>query len=59
MRLLLSFAALLLSVAFLQLSSGTIGTLDALSGLMAGFSRVEIGFLGSAHFVGFFTNQPD
>lgn len=54
MRLILSFVALLLSVAFLQLSSGTIGTLDALSGLKTGFSRVEIGLLGSAHFVGFF-----
>lgn len=54
MRLLLSFIALLFSIALLQLSSGTIGTLDALSGLKTGFSRVEIGLLGSAHFVGFF-----
>ena len=43
MRLLLSFIALLFSIALLQLSSGTIGTLDALSGLKTGFSRVEIG----------------
>lgn len=54
MRLLLSFAALLLSIAFLQLSSGAIGPLDALSGLETGFTRVQIGLLGSAHFVGFF-----
>ena len=54
MRLLISFAALLLSIALLQLSSGAIGPLDALSGLKTGFSRVQIGLLGSAHFVGFF-----
>ncbi|MGB0959611.1 MAG: MFS transporter [Halocynthiibacter sp.] len=54
MRLLLSFAALLLSVVFLQISSGGVGPLDALSGLALGFSRAEVGLLGSAHFLGFF-----
>jgi len=54
MRLLLSFTALLVSIVFLQLSSGSIGPLDVLSGLETGFSRVQIGLLGSAHFVGFF-----
>lgn len=54
MRLLISFAALFLSVVFLQLSSGAVGPLDALSGLQDGFSKTQIGFLGSAHFVGFF-----
>ncbi|MCW1954747.1 MFS transporter [uncultured Lentibacter sp.] len=54
MRLLVSFAALFLSVALLQLSTGGVGPLDALSGLALGFSRAEIGLLGSAHFVGFF-----
>ncbi|MEM6887051.1 MAG: MFS transporter [Pseudomonadota bacterium] len=54
MRLLISFAALFLSVILLQLSSGGVGPLDALSGLSLGFSRQEIGLLGSAHFVGFF-----
>lgn len=54
MRLLISFAALLLSVVLLQLSSGGVGPLDALSGLDLGFSRAQIGLLGSAHFVGFF-----
>lgn len=54
MRLLISFAALFLSITFLQLSSGAIGPLDALSGLKLGFSQTQIGLLGSAHFLGFF-----
>lgn len=54
MRLLISFAALFLSVILLQLSSGGVGPLDAISGLSQGFSRAEVGLLGSAHFVGFF-----
>lgn len=54
MRLLISFAALFLSVILLQLSSGGVGPLDALSGLALDFSTQQIGLLGSAHFVGFF-----
>ncbi len=54
MRLLISFAALFLSVGLLQLSSGGVGPLDALTGLAQGFSRAEVGLLGSAHFLGFF-----
>lgn len=54
MRLLISFAALFLSVLMLQLSSGGLGPLDALSGLSLDFTTEEIGLLGSAHFVGFF-----
>ncbi len=54
MRLLISFAALLIAAVFLQLSSGAIGPLDALSGSNLGFSKTQIGMLGSAHFVGFF-----
>lgn len=54
MRLIISFAALFLSVALLQLSSGGVGPLDALTGLEAGFTQSQVGFLGSAHFVGFF-----
>ncbi|MGI9393630.1 MAG: MFS transporter [Boseongicola sp.] len=54
MRLLISFAALFLSVVFLQLGSGGIAPLDAISGLELSFSRTEIGLLGSAHFLGFF-----
>lgn len=54
MRLIISFAALLVSITFLQLSSGAIGPLDALSGLQLNFSTTMIGLLGSAHFLGFF-----
>lgn len=54
MRMMISFAALLLSVLLLQLSSGGVGPLDALTGLDQGFTRAEVGFLGSAHFLGFF-----
>ncbi len=54
MRMIISFAALFLSVALLQLSSGGVGPLDALTGLELGFTQSQVGFLGSAHFVGFF-----
>ena len=54
MRLLISFAALFLSVLLLQLSSGGVGPLDALSGLRLNFTTGQIGLLGSAHFLGFF-----
>ena len=54
MRLVISFAALLLSISLLQLSSGAIAPLDALSGIQLGFSQTQIGMLGSAHFLGFF-----
>jgi MFS family permease len=54
MRLILSLAPLFLSVVLLQLSSGGLGPLDALSGLKAGFTSQQIGLLGSAHFLGFF-----
>lgn len=54
MTTLISFAALLISIVLVQLSSGAMGPLDALSGLVLGFSSTEIGILGSAHFAGFF-----
>ena len=54
MRTLLSFAALFLSIALLQLSSGAISPLDALSGLQSGFTTTQVGLLGSSHFLGFF-----
>jgi len=54
MRTLISFAALFLSVLLLQLSSGGVGPLDALSGLHLNFSTEQIGLLGSSHFLGFF-----
>ncbi|MEM6621852.1 MAG: MFS transporter [Pseudomonadota bacterium] len=54
MRLLISFAALFLSALLIQLGSGTLGPLDALSGAAFGWTPGEIGLLGSAHFAGFF-----
>jgi len=54
MRLLISFAALFTSVVLLQLGSGGVAPLDAISGLVLGFSEAEVGLLGSAHFLGFF-----
>ena len=54
MPVIISLAALFLSVAFLQLSSGAIGPLDVLSGLQEGFTTGQVGLLGSAHFAGFF-----
>ncbi|WGW04879.1 MFS transporter [Tropicibacter oceani] len=54
MRLIISFATLFLSVILLQLSSGGLGPLDALSGFALNFSTTQIGLLGSAHFLGFF-----
>ncbi len=54
MRLIISFTALFLSVILLQLSTGGVGPLDALSGVVLNFSTGQIGLLGSAHYVGFF-----
>ena len=54
MRTIISFAALFLSVILLQLSTGGVGPLDAISGLVLKFSTQQIGLLGSAHFLGFF-----
>ena len=54
MRLLISFAALFLSAYLVQLGSGSLGPLDALSGAALGWSTSQIGLLGSAHFLGFF-----
>ena len=54
MRLLISFAALFLSIILLQLGSGALAPLDAISGLELEFSTTEIGLLGSSHFFGFF-----
>ncbi|WP_375691124.1 MFS transporter [Pseudooceanicola sp. LIPI14-2-Ac024] len=54
MRLMFTLAPLFLSVVLLQLSTGGVGPLDALSGIELGFTTGQIGLLGSAHFVGFF-----
>ena len=45
------------AVLLLQLSSGGVGPLDVLSGTELGFTRQELGLLGSAHFIGFFVGQ--
>lgn len=54
MRLILTFTALFLSDVLLQLGSGGVAPLDALSGLTLAFSNAQIGMLGSSHFLGFF-----
>jgi MFS family permease len=54
MSTMISFAALFLSVVFVQLGSGSLAPLDVLSGAAEGFTTRQIGLLGSAHFVGFF-----
>ena len=54
MRVLISFAALFLSVTLLQLATGGVGPLDALSGFELNFTTEQIGLLGSSHFIGFF-----
>ena len=52
MRLIISFTALFLSVALLQLSSGAIGPLEVLSGQQEGLTKTKVGTLGSAHYAG-------
>ena len=54
MRILISLAALLLSIILLKLSSGGLGPLNALSDFELNFTTAQIGLLGLAHFVGFF-----
>ena len=52
MKLIISLSALLISVVFLQVGSGSLGPLDALAGQANGFSPSQIGLLGSSHFFG-------
>jgi len=54
MRTLISFGSLFLAVILMQLSTGGVGPLDAISGITLGFSTAQVGLLGSAHFLGFF-----
>ena len=54
MRLILSLAALFLSVILLQLSSGGVGPLDALTGLRAGLQQRPDRDLGLFAFSGLF-----
>ena len=53
MRLVISLAALLTSICLMQLASGALGPLDALSGVAYEFTTAQTGLLGSAHFFGF------
>lgn len=53
MRTLISFYALFVAAALCQMGGTSLATLDALRGAAAGFTRGEIGLLGSAHFLGF------
>ena len=52
--LFVSFSSLFASVILIQMSSGGLGPLDALSGIQQGFTTGQIGMMGSAHFIGFF-----
>ena len=54
MRVLITFAALFLSVVLLLFGAGGVVPLDAISGAALGFSKSQIGLMGSAHFLGFF-----
>lgn len=54
MRLLLVLLPLFVSAFLIQIGSGALGPLDALSGAALGWTTPEIGLLGSAHFGGFF-----
>lgn len=54
MRLMISLAALFLSVILLQLGLQSVLPFDAVSGMALGFSAGQVGLLGSAHFLGFF-----
>ena len=53
-RFLISPTSLFASVILLQLAIGSVGPLDALSGIVLGFTTTQIGLIGSAHFLGFF-----
>ena len=53
MTTLLSISALLITVLLMQMGTGALGPLDTLSGITLGFTTIEIGILGAAHFTGF------
>ena len=53
MTTLLSISALLITVLLMQMGTGALGPLDTLSGIELGFTTVEIGIIGAAHFTGF------
>ena len=53
MTTLLSISALLITVLLMQMGTGALGPLDTLSGIQLGFTTIEIGIIGAAHFTGF------
>ena len=53
MTTLLSISALLITVMLMQMGTGALGPLDTLSGIELGFSNIQIGIIGAAHFTGF------
>ena len=53
MTTLLSISALLFTVMLMQMSTGALGPLDTLSAIELGFSNIQIGIIGAAHFTGF------
>ena len=53
MTTLLSVSALLITVLFMQMATGALGPLDTLSAIELGFTNIQIGILGAAHFTGF------
>ena len=53
MTTLLSISALLFTVMLMQMGTGDLGPLDTLSAIELGFSNIQIGIIGAAHFTGF------
>ena len=53
MTTLLSISALLITVMLMQMGTGALGPLDTLSAIELGFSNIQIGIIGAAHFTGF------
>ena len=53
MTTLLSVSALLITVLLMQMATGALGPLDTLSAIELGFTNIQIGILGAAHFTGF------
>ena len=49
----LSVSALLIIVMLMQMGTGALGPLDTLSAIELGFSNIQIGIIGAAHFTGF------
>ena len=53
MKTLLSISALLFTIVLMQMGTTALGPLDTLSAIELGFSNMQIGVIGGAHFAGF------